>query len=156
MFFKPQWYKLLPDHFNPMNERILESIERLRKENGLTHEMISMGITLTPWAVRKLQEHCLAQGRKLMPFASERELWKRVLLSRLQAKLAHSDIPSAPWHNPLSKEDILSMMENINNICANFKSWHNVVEYIVSIDRDEGIFSDPSGIMDELNLLLES
>ena len=147
---------MLPDHFKPKNERILESIENLRKEYGLTHEMIFMGIIVTPWAVRKLQEHCLEQNRKLMPNASEEELWKSVLFSRFQTKLMALDIPPAPWHNPLSKEDILSMMENIDNICAKFKSWHDVVEYIVSVERDEGTFSDPSGIMDELNWLLES
>ena len=156
MFFKPQWYKMLPDHFKPKNERILESIENLRKEYGLTHEMISMGIIMIPWAVRKLQEHFLEQNRKLIPNASEEELWKSVLFSRFQTILMALDIPPAPWHKPLSKKEILPMIENIDNICADFKSWYDVVEHIVSIDRDEGYFSNPSGVLDELNALLES
>lgn len=149
MSFKPQWYKLLPHRLKPKDKKILEKIENLRKEYELTHEMIFMGILVTPWAVRTVQEDCLEQGRKMMPNASDNELWKGVLFSRLQAKLANSDSPEESTH-------IRSIMEDIDNICSEFESWQEVVEYIVSMERDEGTFADPSGIMQEINLLLES
>jgi hypothetical protein len=157
MFFKPKWYNLLPERLKPKKENILEDIENLRKKYGFTHEVIYMYIILTPWAVRTIQKDCLEQGRRLMPNASEQELWKGVLLSRLQTKLA-ANIPTAPWcnYNPLPKEDLLSMANNVDNICAKFKSWDDVVEYIVSMERDEGTFLDPSGILNELDLLLGS
>ena len=159
MFFKPQWYKVLPTHLTPNSDRTIENIENLRSKYGLNHDLIAMGIMQTPWAIRKAQEHCLKEGRELMPQASERELWKGVLASRLQTKLAftesYSNTPNMPLQNPLSSEEIISMMENIDSVCNKFQSWNDVVEHIISIDRDEGAFSDPSGIINELNFLLE-
>lgn len=148
MFFKPQWYKLLPHRLKPKNKKILEKIENLRKKYELTHEMIFKGIMVTPWAVRTVQEDCLEQGRRIMPNASDKELWKGVLFSRLQPKLELSDSPE-------ESARILSIMEDIDKVCSGFESWQEVVEYIVSMERDEGTFNDQSGIMQEINLILE-
>ncbi|MCX5827123.1 MAG: formylglycine-generating enzyme family protein [Deltaproteobacteria bacterium] len=156
MLFKPKWYSMLPEHLKSKNERIIESIESLRKKYELPHEMIYVGVAATPWAVRMAQEDCLRQYRSQMPNASEKELWENVLLSRMLIKKAAGDIPVGPWIHPLSGEEILSMIDNRGAICANFKTWGDVVEYIVSIERDEGTYLDPSGILNELNVLLES
>jgi hypothetical protein len=140
---------LLPHRLKPKNKKILEKIENLRKKYELTHEMMFERIMVTPWAVRTVQEDCLEQGRRIMPNASDNELWKGVLFSRLQTKVA------ANYDDPEKSEHIFSLLEDIDNICSEFESWQEVVEYIVSMDRDEGLFTDPSGIMQEINLLLE-
>src|SRR5208337_1457863 len=143
-------------HLKPKNEMVIESIERLRKKYELSHENISKLIILTPWTVKVVQEDCLRQGRILMPHASEKELWKGVLLSNLNTKLASLNVPTGYLEHPLSEEEILSLIKNIDTICVDFKSFSDVIEFIISIERKEGTFSDPSGILDEVNFLLES
>ena len=154
-----EWYALLPEHMKPTNEK-LEELEQFRQEWGFPHKMMFMAIALSPWAVRRVQEVCLEQNKRLLPNANEKELWRSVIISRFHVKLlvpAFSDqVTLAPWMKPLPKEELLSRIERIDSIVATFKSFDDVVQYIISLDREEGAFHDPSGMQDELNALLEA
>jgi len=110
---------------------------------------------VSQWTVKRTQRFCLEQNKKQMPNASEQELWKAVLLSRLQTKLM-SPPETDPFAKPLSQEEILSRIENIDNIVSGFKSFDDVLDYIITMDEEENRFNDPSGIQDELNNLLET
>lgn len=157
LFFKPQWYKLLPISIKPIEGEVIKRVEDFRKEHGFTDEIIFMGIMSSRWAVKRIQKYWLEDGKKLMPDASEQELWKGVLLSRFNVKLS-VPAPSElnPFAKPLSQKEILSRIENIDNIVSGFKSFDDVLNYIIAIDEEENWFYDPSGIQDELNNLLET
>ena len=155
LFFKPQWYKLLPDSVKPIDKRKIKKIEDFRKRYRFTDEVMFMGIMVSRWAVKRIQKFCLEQLKRQMPDASEQELWKGVLLSRFNVKLV-SPPETNPFAEPLSQEEILSRIENIDNIVSGFKSFDDVIAYIILMDEEENRFYDPSGIQDELNNLLET
>lgn len=155
MLFKPQWYKMLPDSVKPIDKRKIEKIEDFRKRLGVPDEAIFMGIMVTRWAVKKIHKYLFEQAKKLMPNAPEQELWKAVILSRFDAKLKTSPETDL-GAKPLSPEEIFSRMENINNIISGFKSFDDVLDYIIAIDEEENRFYDPAGIFDRLNNLLET
>ncbi len=155
LFFKPQWYKLLPDSVKPMDKGIIDRVEYFRKNHEFPHEAIFIGIIVSRWAVKRIQYYTLELIRKQMPNASENELWKQVLLSRFNVKLMSPEETDI-FSKPLSQEEILSRIENIDNIISGFKSFDDVIAYIILMDEEENRFYDPSGIQDELNNLLET
>lgn len=148
MFFKPKWYRMLPDSVKPIDDAIINkmtelinTIKELQKFSGITDglggidEVLSMRIMTTRWAVKRIQKFCLEQYKKQMPNASDRELWTGVLLSRFQVKLSMAMAPADPFSKPLSSEEILSRVENVANIVSGFKSFDDVVNYIIAIDE---------------------
>jgi hypothetical protein len=160
LFFKPQWYELLPISVKPILGDVIKRVEGFRKEHGFTDEIIFMGIMSSRWAVKRIQKYWLEDGKKLMPNASEKELWVSVLLSRLDVKLKGS-MWETEWGpdlfaKPLSQEEILSRIENASNIVSDFRSFDDVVNYVIAMDEEENRFYDPTGIQDELNDLLET
>jgi hypothetical protein len=155
MFSKPQWYKMLPNSVKPIDEQTIERVEIFRnKYPGFTHERMFMAIMVSRWAVKRIQKYTVELIKSHLPTASERELWRRVLLARLAAKL-NSPPETDPFAKPLSKEEILSRIENMDNIVSNFKSFDDVVDYIIQIDEEENRFYDPTGMQSELDNLLE-
>lgn len=159
MFFKPRWYKMLPDSVKPINEDVIKRIKEFHKEikefqPGLSDEMIWMGIMTSRWAVKRIQKSILEQAKKQMPNASEQELWAGVLVSRFHAKLINP-AETQPFAKPLSQEEILSRMENTANIVSGFKSFDDVLNYVIAMDEEENRFYDPTGMQEELNNLLE-
>ena len=156
MFAEPQWYKALPDSVKPIDKEIIERVDSFRnKYPGFIHERMFMAIMVSPWAVKKVQKYTLELIKNHLPTVSEKELWTRVLLARLDTKL-HSLPETDHFAKPLSKEEILSRIENIDKIVSKFKTFDNVVDYIIKMDEEENRFYDPTGIQSELNNLLET
>lgn len=160
MFLKPQWYSMLPDSVKPISEEVIEKVEEFRKKSELflgvekTHEMIFMGIMVSKWAVRRIQKYTLEVIRKQIPNASERELWKQVLLARLNVKLSTSGAKPDIFSKPLSEAELLSQIANVDNIMTKFRSFDDVIDYIIEIDEKENRFHDPTGMQSELDDLL--
>ena len=150
MFFKPKWHARLPKHLKPTNDKVKE-LEDFRKRSDLPHEALSMGIGISPWAVVKTQEDTLEHFRRKFPQLSERQLWRAILASRFQMKLA------APAPGDLPPEELMERMEHIDDIVKNIHTFDDLVRYI--LEMDENIlatpFSDYSGIQDEINRILE-
>lgn len=157
MISKPEWHMKLPDHLKPTNDEAIQNIENFRKENYLTDELMFMAIGTTEWAVRRIQQYTLGIFRKEFPDLSEKELWKSVIMSRLQTKLSFDFIEETdPFAKPLSKQQIFSIIEKLDNIISNFKTFEDVVEYIISIDQMENRFHDITGMQAKLSKLLEN
>jgi len=157
MISEPEWYMKLPDHLKPKNDDAIRNIENFRKENYLTDELMFIAICTTKWAVRRIQQYTLEKFRKEFPDLSEKELWKSVIMSRLQTKLNFDFIEETdPFVKPLSKQQIFSIIENLDKIISNFRSFEDVVEYIVSIDEMENRFYDITGMQAKLSKLLEN
>ena len=155
MFFKPRWYKMLPDSVKPINDNVIEKIKDFHKEYKLTNRMIFLGIMSSRWSARRIIKFCLEQDKVQMPNASECERWTYVLASQFRAKLM-SPAETDPFAKPLSQEEIRSRMKNIDNIISNFKSFDDVVDYIIKMDEEENRFYDLSGIQSKLDNLLET
>lgn len=157
MISKPEWYRKLPNHLKPTNDELIQNIENFRKENYLADELIFIAICTTKWAVRKIQQYTLEKFREEFPDLSEKELWKSVVMSRLQTKLSFDFIEETdPFAKPLSKQQIFSIIENLDKIISNFKTFEDVVEYIVSIEEMENRFHDITGMQAKLSKLLEN
>lgn len=156
MFLKPKWYDILPDSLKPMNDAIIQELENFRKEYVLTDELMLTAIGTTKWAVRKIQNYTLGLFKKKSPHFSDKELWKSVIISRLQVKLNSLSMGETdPFARPLSQQEIFSLIENIDNVISNFRTFKDVVEYIINLDEKENRFDGPIGAITEVTKTLE-
>ena len=155
MLFQPNWYKMLPDSVKPMSTKQIKAVETFRKKYGGNDLPTFMGIITSPWAVARIQQHSLARLQKIMPEATEKELWKEVLCARLLIKASFSQEPDDPHATPLSEEEIKERLENIDEIISSFNSFDDVIQYILAIDEQENRFFDPTGLKVELNNALQ-
>ena len=162
IFPKPKWYGKLPASLKPIDDEILHEVENFRKENYLTDDLMFMAIGTTKWAVRKIQKYILEQSKETSPHLTEKELWKSVIYSRLQVKLNSCVMKkvglqeSDPFVKPLSEQEIHALMENLDKIISKFKTFEDVIEYIICIDEKENRFHDISGMQANLENLLEN
>ena len=88
MFFKPRWAKLLTDqpYLVPDTERIRE-LEKLRREFDIPHDAFAMDVMGSPVSTRRVQRYMFEGYRMRYPEASEKELLKMVLLSRIRTRM---------------------------------------------------------------------
>lgn len=154
-FGKPKWYRMLPEHFQP-NKYLIQEIENFRSRFSLDHDFLALLISMTPWSVKNLQWFMLNKFRIEQPHLSEKEIWKAVLISRMNVKLMTIDFPTDIGSTPLSKAEIDDIIEQAETIVENFNNFEEVVNYILEIDYKENRFYDPGGLLDDLNNILES
>ena len=136
--FGPKWLRLLPRHLRPDSAKI-RALEDLRQRYRLPHEMLAAGIVQSEQTTIRLQHFMLKRVRAELPNASEKELWKVVLVSRAQsAALAGTE----------------SMDEGqINRIVDNAESFEDACKAIIDHERPQRA-PDMSGIQDEIDTLL--
>ena len=84
-FFDPKWFKLLPDHIKP-SRNVIEELEQIRRKYSLEHEIFFRMIMTMPWAVGKLQRYMYWYYKQTLTHLSEKEIWRSVILSRLDTK----------------------------------------------------------------------
>ena len=77
-----RWTDQLPPHLHPHLQKV-DELENLRQYWNIPEEIFSLRIISSPWAVRWVQEYMLAQFHHQFPQSSEKELWKKVLESRM-------------------------------------------------------------------------
>lgn len=153
-FGKPKWYKTLPPYFQP-DESMIQQIENFRKQYSIDHNTFAQMVAMTPWSVKKLQWFMLKKFRAEQPSWSEQEIWKSVIISRMNVKLMTVDYPPDYGSSPLSRNEINDIINQAATILKNFKSFDDVVKYLLDIDYKENRFYDPSGVLNELNRILD-
>lgn len=154
-FGKPKWYKTLPTYFQP-DETLIQNVENFRIRFSLDHNIFAQMISMTPWSVKKLQMFMLNKFRGEQPSWPEKEIWKAVIISRMNVKLMTADYPPDYSSSPLSKSEINNIISQAGSIALSCKSFEEIVKYIIDIDIKENRFYDPSGVLDELNRILEN
>ena len=158
MMFKPKWYLALPETVKPVSNQAIRKIERWRTANekyGYSHDKIFQIIMCTRWAVRRIQYSLLRDFARMAPNADKQDSWAAVLMSRLEVKHTAARLPNHdPYVKPMSSEKILELMNDVRDIAARFKSFDEVVDYIVSLDESENRYHDISGIFAEVEALL--
>ena len=157
---KPRWFYLLPTHMRPKKARKIQAIEQVRNKYGLLDEVLARGIMLSPWAFRKLQYFRLRQVKKEHPFLPDKHLWKMVLLSAFYSKLDSKgrlceEDDEKYWQDCLTAEDIRSLIGDIDEILSRFRSFKEVVDYIIYFHEETGRLPATSGIQKELHAALE-
>lgn len=159
MLSTPEWYKMLPEGFKPIEEDKIKSLENLRIKYRASHENCFLSIMSTPWAVERAQYDSLNQAKRMYPQFNDRDLWRRVLLARLQTWI-NTVLAGGETHeySKLSPEELLQRIEkleiNIDLILKYFNSFSDLVTFTICIEEEMGNFIDPSGILDEVNSIL--
>ena len=129
MLFKPQWVELLPPYLRPDGKRI-SKLEKLRVEFNIPHGLLAMRVMSSPTTTRRVQKQSLENFRMQNPEMSEKDLFRMVLISRIQAP---------PIYGPgMTKQQINQAMENIN-------SFDDLCGYIIAMDEQESSFPDSLG-----------
>lgn len=154
-FGKPKWYKILPENFQP-DENNIQEIENFRSELSIDHKVLTQMITMTPWAVEKLQWFMFKKFKAEEPRWSERKIWEAVIISRMNIKLMTADYTADSSSFPLTRSEINDIINRVESIVRDFNNFNDVVNYLVQIDRKENRFYDPSHLLEELNYILEN
>ena len=128
MLFKPKWIKLLPPNLRP-GEKWIGELEKLRSAFGIPHEALAMRVASSSITTRRVQRNCLETFRIHNPVASEKELFRMVLLSRAQT----------PPVIEITEEEIDQAIKSIN-------SFDELCDYIIKLEEKEPSFPDPFGI----------
>jgi len=135
MLFKPKWVKLLPPDLRPDKKRISE-LEKLRVAFDIPHEALALRVTSSPAITRRVERNCLEIFRIQNPQATEEELLRMVLVSRMQR----------PPAIEMTEQEIDKAMESIN-------SFDDLCDYIVK-SEEEYSFPDPLGIGKRIDEIL--
>lgn len=150
-FFKPKWYKLLPIHFQNIKVEIIKKLEDYRKVAKISHPTFSEFISITPWAVVQLQYSVYSTIRNTEPNLTEKEVWKYVILSRLNVKLQTVNLPIDAYSNPMSREEINKIIATLDEHISQFKTFEDVIRFILKLDYEENRFYDTAGIIEKIN-----
>ena len=135
MLFKPKWAKLLPPNLRPDEKRISE-LEKLRVEFNIPHEALVMRVMSSPVTTRRGERDYLEILKIRNPRATEEELLRMVLVSRMQR----------PPAIEMTEQEIDKAMENIN-------SFDDLCDYIVK-SEEEYSFPDPLGLGRQIDEIL--
>jgi len=153
---QPEWYKMLPQGFKPIDQEKIKSLENLRIKYRASHENCFLSIMSTPWAVEKTQYDSLRYAERMYSHLNEKALWKVVLLARFQTWMIAAELGSHEYK--LSPEELKSriekMIENIDLIMGNFYSFSDMVRFAICMEEEVGNFIDSSGILDRVNSIL--
>ncbi|MBA7549111.1 hypothetical protein ES705_41584 [subsurface metagenome] len=136
MLFKPKWVKIIPSNLRP-NKKLISELEKLRRRYNIPHEALSTRILSSPATTRKVQKQMLRNFRNQNPGASEKELFKMVLISRI----------ISPPGIKITEQEIDQAMENIN-------SFDDLCDYIIMLDEKEPSFPDTFGIGKRIDKIL--
>jgi len=154
-FNKPMWFSILPEYFQPSKTNI-QKIEFFRNKYSLQHDILAQMISMTPWSVKKLQWFMFKKFKAERPNWSAKKIWKSILISRMNVKLMTVDYTPDIGSTPLSRIEINNIINSAEVIVQDLKSFDDVVKYIIDIDNKENRFYDPSGLLADLNNILEN
>ena len=130
---KPKWVKSLSLNLRPDKKRIRE-LEKLRIKFAIPHDLFSMRVLGSPATTRKVQKQCFEGFRARNPGAPEKELFRMVLISRIQAPPLES-----PGYSGMTEDKIDEAMRSIN-------SFDELCDCIIALDEQEPASPDPLGI----------
>ncbi len=162
MLSAPAWYRMLPEGYKQIEEHKIKALEKIRIKSRTSHENCILSILSTPWAVERTQYVSLEEAKRAYPKFSERDLWRRVLVARLQT-FTYSVSLGVETHeySKLSPKELLQRMEklamNIDLMLKCFNSFSDLVTFTICIEEEMGNFLYPSyqsGILDEVNSIL--
>jgi hypothetical protein len=135
---------MLPDHLKPPTQKIWK-LELLRQD--LPAELFMKAITISPWAVIRVQEETRDYLRRQYPEMTEKDLWMSVIASRIEAILRNFG-PSAP-------ATVVQKLESLPEIMAEIHSWDDVLKFIFELNDELGdTLPDPFGLLDQINEML--
>ena len=106
------WFKQLPHNLKPDDDKV-EELEKLRSRAvfgilPLPNDIFVVVILSSAWAMHRTQENVYAMAKEKMPDASEKEILKAVLRSRI--------FPQNPAGLKMTEEEINKEMQNINSL----------------------------------------
>lgn len=118
------WFEQLPHNLRPDDEKVAE-LEKLRCQYHLPNDLF-IGIVLSsPEITRQVQKNIYNLVKEEMPNASEKELLKVVLRTRI--------FPQNPSGLKMTEEEIQKELQNINLL-------NDLVEYFIQKDKEEPRF----------------
>ncbi len=138
---KPKWVESFLLNLIPDKKQIRE-LERIRDRFNISHSVFSWRVMGSPATTRKVQKKCLEDCRVWNPGVSEKELFRMVLISRIQ-----TPAPESPGYSGMTEEKIDEAMRNIN-------SFDELCDYIIALDEQEPPSPDPSGIGKRIDEIL--
>ena len=83
--YEPKWVKLLPPHLKP-NQKLIGELENLLGKVEAPHEASATRIAISPAFIRKTMGRDLVYLKLQNPNATEKQLFKLILISRIDAR----------------------------------------------------------------------
>jgi tetratricopeptide (TPR) repeat protein len=96
--------------------------------------------------------------KKVLSHLPEKEIWRSVILSRLDTKRkVYQSMSYDPGTKPLTNKQIDEIVEGLDKKLDSFKNFEEVIDFIIELDKQEGQFDVPpilSNIIYELDIKL--
>lgn len=107
----------------------MNELEKLRTRYDIPHNALASRIMSSPATTRKTQAHLYEILRIQYPELSEKEVLRKVLISRMMTPPSYG----------ITEKEVQQAMENIN-------SFDDLCDYIIALDEQEPASPDPFGI----------
>jgi len=124
---------MLPANIRP-NKTTLSRLESVRNQYNIPHEVMAMRVLESKAVMRRVQRNCLEDGRRAYPNATNKELLRGVLVSRL--KVSQMSNPDNLSIYDLNEKEINEVMNGINTL-------DDLVKYIAELEAQETHTPDP-------------
>ena len=139
------WLEQIPSNLMP-NETRCDELEKLRRHHHLPNDIFTQLLLSSSASTRRIQENVYSNAKKQMPNASEKEILKAVLRSRV--------FPQHPYGLKITEQEIKKAMEKINSL-------DDLKEYFVEMDEKEfpfpgGVFGIGKKLNKKISEILES
>lgn len=137
-----EWLNILDPKFRldtNKDAKRIKKLERLRARYNIPDEVFALGITGTRWATERLQRHLFDQGKAIAPQASDKEIFREIIMSRTATRI--------PYGLDMSDKEVDKVVESINSI-------DDLVEFILSKENQEASWPDPLGIRSKIEEIL--
>jgi len=145
------WLNHLEPYLHPALRQIKE-LEDLRQLWNIPDKVFAMGIWGTDYATGQIQRKLYEQGRQMNPRASDKEVFREIIMSRTRSPL-DLEIPlglEIPFLRlDMNEEEIGRTVESIN-------SMDDLVEFVLSKESEEPPWPDPLGIRSKVEEILRS
>jgi hypothetical protein len=128
----PRWAKELPTHVRPSSDQI-RRLETIRTNYGVSDQDFLMYIAGHSETTRRVQKFFYNQLKNQMPNASEREVLKQLLLSRLTTALGQgSDI-----FGIASLEDESAFDAQIDQVISQHTNLESLIDAMIEYEKHQ-------------------
>ncbi len=139
-----EWVFMLDPNFRldiNKDAETIRKLEHLRVECNIDNQMFARGIEASDWGAERFQRQLYERGRKMNPRASDKEIFKEIIMSRSKSRI--------PLGLDITEEEADKAIESMGSI-------DDLVKYILLKESQEPPWPDPLGVRSRIEEILRS
>jgi hypothetical protein len=142
----PKWNASIRPDMRLKNPELVSELERFRKDQDLDHQLFVHLLSLTQTMLAKWAGLAYKEVQKLLPGRPKSDHFAMLIGDKITKKCAAllaGDI--SIFAKPKSREELESLIEDIEMVGAHCSTIGDVVRYLIKIEEEECQYDDPLG-----------